>query len=139
MVNPEATKQSQTPIKRQVVGFVRRQFGVTERRACSAFSFWRATHRHHSNSLGEEKDRGLITRLRELAEQRPRFGDRRLHVLLNREGQSVNHKRVYRLYRAAGLAVRRKVRKKPAARERVQKPAVSAANQRWSMEFMSDQ
>jgi len=60
-------------------------------------------------------------------------------VLLAREGQVVNHKRVYRIYRAEGLAVRRKARKKIAVGERVQKPQVSAANQRWSMDFMSDQ
>ena len=48
-------------------------------------------------------------------------------------------KRVYRLYRAEGLAVRRKVRKKLNAGERVQKPTVSGPNQRWSMDFMSDQ
>jgi len=58
---------------------------------------------------------------------------------LEREGQVVNHKRVYRIYRAEGLAVRRKARKKIAIGERVQKPQVSAANQRWSMDFMSDQ
>ena len=139
MVNPEATKQSQTPVKRLVVGFIRRQFGVTQRRACSVLGFWRSTQRHQRNSPGEEEDRTLTIRLRELAEQRPRFGYRRLHVLLKREGQRINHKRVYRLYRAEGLAVRRKARKKLAARERVQKPAVSAANQRWSMDFMSDQ
>jgi putative transposase len=138
-VNPEATKQSQTPVKRLVVGFIRRQFGVTQRRACSVLGFWRSTQRHQRNSPGEEEDRTLTARLRELAEQRPRFGYRRLHVLLKREGQRINHKRVYRLYRAEGLAVRRKARKKLAARERVQKPAVSAANQRWSMDFMSDQ
>ena len=138
-MNPEATKQSQTPVKRLVVGFIRRQFGVTQRRACSVLGFWRSTQRHQRNSPGEEEDRTLTARLRELAEQRPRFGYRRLHVLLKREGQRINHKRVYRLYRAEGLAVRRKARKKLAARERVQKPAVSAANQRWSMDFMSDQ
>lgn len=139
MVNPEATPQSQTPIKRQVVGFIRQQFKLTERRACRVLGFWRSTQRHHRNSPGEEKDLPLKTRLRELAEQRPRFGYRRLQVLLKREGQVVNHKRVYRIYRAEGLAVRRKARKKVTARERVQKPVVSAANQRWSMDFMSDQ
>ena len=138
-MNPEATKQSQTPVKRLVVGFIRRQFGVTQRRACSVLGFWRSTQRHQRNSPGEEEDRTLTARLRELAEQRPRFGYRRLHVLLKREGQRINHKRVYRLYRAEGLAVRRKARKKLAARERLQKPLVSAANQRWSMDFMSDQ
>ena len=137
MVNPDATPQSQTPLKRQMVGFVRQRFGVTERRACRQLGFWRSTQRH--NSPGEEKDEALKTRLRVLAVERPRFGYRRLHVLLKREGQMVNHKRVYRIYRAEGLAVRRKARKKLAAGERVQKPAVSAANQRWSMDFMSDQ
>ncbi|MPY68372.1 transposase [Deinococcus sp. SDU3-2] len=47
----------------------------------------------------------MVGRLRDLAEQRPRFGYRRLHILLGREGQAFNHKRVYRLYRAEGLAV----------------------------------
>ncbi len=139
MVNPEATPQSQTPIKRQVVGFIRQKFKLTERRACRVLGLWRSTQRHHRNSPGEEKDLALNIRLRELAEQRPRFGYRRLQVLLEREGQVINHKRVYRIYRAEGLAVRRKARKKIAARDRVQKPVVSAANQRWSMDFMSDQ
>jgi len=137
MVNPDATPQSQTPLKRQVVGFVRKRFGVTERRACRQLGFWRSTQRH--KSPGEGKDEDLKTRLRVLALERPRFGYRRLHVLLKREGQTVNHKRVYRIYRAEGLAVRRKARTKLAGGERVQKPSVSAANQRWSMDFMSDQ
>ncbi|GAA4014935.1 hypothetical protein GCM10022631_28530 [Deinococcus rubellus] len=125
------------PLKRQVVGFVRQRFEVTERRAYRQRGFWRSTQRHKSS--GDGKDEALKTRLRVLTLERPRFGYRRLHVLLKREGQTVSHKRVYRIYRAEGLAVRRKVRKKLAAGERVQKPAVSAANQRWSMDFMSDQ
>ena len=90
MVNPDATPQSQTPLKRQVVGFVRQRFGVTERRACRQLGFWRSTQRH--KSPGEGKDEALKTRLRVLALERPRFGYRRLHVLLKREGQMVNHK-----------------------------------------------
>ena len=54
----------------------------------------------------------LVARLRELATQRPRWGYRRLHILLRREGIIVNHKRVYRLYRLEGLAVRRWLRKR---------------------------
>ncbi|UBV45490.1 IS3 family transposase (plasmid) [Deinococcus taeanensis] len=139
VVTPEATPQSQTPLKREMVGFVRPRFGfgVTERRACRQLGFWRSTHRH--NSPGQEKDETLKTRLRELAGERPRFGDRRLHVMLEREGHRVNHKRAYRMYRAEGLAVRRKARKRLAAGERLHKPLVCAANQRWSMDVMSDQ
>ena len=47
----------------------------------------------------------------QLAREKPRFGYRRLHVLLRREGEAVNHKRVYRVYREAGLCLRRKKRK----------------------------
>ncbi|WP_420889983.1 IS3 family transposase [Deinococcus psychrotolerans] len=84
--------------------------------------FWHPTQRHHRDSPREEKELALKTRLRELAEQCPFLGYRRLQVLLKREGQVVNHKRVYRIYRAEGLAVRRKARKKITARERAQKP-----------------
>jgi putative transposase len=56
--------------------------------------------------------------LRELARERPRFGYRRLHALLRREGEIVNHKRVYRVYRAAGLAVPQRKRTRVAASRR---------------------
>lgn len=76
--------------------------------------------------------------LRVLAARRPRFGYRRLTVLLRREGWVANHKRVYRIYRQEGLAVRRKRRKKFAARARVVLPLPTQANERWSMDFMGD-
>lgn len=69
-----------------------------------------------------EKDRHLVERLRSLARERPRFGYRRLQLMLGREGQHVNHKRVYRLYRTEGLAVRKKERKKLSVGARLQKP-----------------
>ena len=59
-----------------------------------------------------ERRSGTEERLRELAGERRRFGYRRLHVMLKREGQMVNHKRVYRLYREEGLAVRKRKRKR---------------------------
>ena len=59
--------------------------------------------------------------------------------MLGQEGETVNHKRVYRLYQAEGLAVRRKERRKLSVGARQQKPQVSAPNQRWSLDFMSDQ
>lgn len=80
----------------------------------------------------------LIARLRELAAERPRYGYRFLHELLRREGRAINRKRVYRLYRAEGLAVRRRKRR----RLRVSRPAPPAAlnrpNERWSMDFVHD-
>jgi putative transposase len=73
-----------------------------------------------------------------LAQERPRWGYRRLHVLVRREGFAVNHKRVYRLYRAEGLAVRRR-RRRRLARPRIALSAPSRPNERWSLDFMSDQ
>lgn len=131
------TSQAQTSLKRQMVTFLQEAFPVSERRACRVLGFSRTTQKRKSPK--RVKDQLLVERLRSLARQRPRFGYRRLHLLLSREGQAVNHKRIYRIYRAEGLAVRRKERRKLSVGERQQKPVVSAPNQRWSLDFMSDQ
>jgi putative transposase len=83
-------------------------------------------------------DTALVERLRELAQQRPRFGYRRLHALLRREGQIVNHKRVYRVYRAAGLAVPQRKRKRVAAGRGQPVRIGTMPNEHWSLDFMSD-
>ena len=80
----------------------------------------------------------LRARLRELAERRPRFGYRRLHVLLRREGIVVNHKRIERLYREEGLAVRRRTRKARGASCAVAHPAPQRANEQWALDFLQD-
>ena len=74
----------------------------------------------------------------ELAAERPRFGYPRIHVLLRREGFSVNRKRTYRIYREENLQVRRKRRKRVAAAPREAMPIPERPNERWSMDFMSD-
>ena len=83
-------------------------------------------------------ERALILRLRELAFTRVRYGYRRLTTLLQREGWKVGKKRVYRLYRSENLLVRTKNRKKRTSHLRVPLGAATAANQRWSMDFMSE-
>jgi putative transposase len=82
-------------------------------------------------------DTGLRQKLVELAREKPRYGSPRLHVLLQREGWDVNHKRVERVYRDAGLALRRKKRKHCV---RVGRPLVprTAANQEWALDFVHD-
>ena len=77
-------------------------------------------------------------RLRDLAGSRVRYGYRRLTVLLRREGWTVNTKRIYRLYREEGLQVRTAKRAKRASHTRVPLPQPIRANQRWSMDFVSD-
>lgn len=79
----------------------------------------------------------LRARLRQLAEERVRWGYRRLHVLLEREGTKANHKRIYRLYRDEGLAVRRRKRKRVAV-ARQPMPAPARLNDCWAMDFVSD-
>jgi putative transposase len=74
----------------------------------------------------------------EIAAQKRRYGYRRIHVLLRREGWEVNRKKTYRLYRELGLAVRRRKRKRIGPFERVPLPKPTAANQNWSMDFVAD-
>jgi putative transposase len=80
----------------------------------------------------------LLERLKAHAADRPRFGYRRLHTLVDREGLHVNHKRVYGVYRGAGLQVRRRRRKRLTRGQRLPLPLPSRRGERWSMDFMVD-
>ena len=88
--------------RRRVVGKVQAAVGISERRATRFTGFPRSTIRYRSRREPQEKLRG---RIRALAAERPRWGYRRIHTLLRREGWAVNRKRVQRLYRQEGLAV----------------------------------
>jgi integrase-like protein/helix-turn-helix protein len=79
----------------------------------------------------------LRQQLIELAHEKPRFGYRRLHILLRRTGQRINHKRVQRVYRAARLCVRR-IRRKRLTRSYVQRQPLAAPNQEWAIDFAND-
>lgn len=115
--------------------FVRVGFEVSERRACRVIGCHRRTYRYRSRATDQT---ALRMRLRELAGVRVRYGYRRLHTLLRREGWPINHKRVYRLYRLEGLSVRYKIRKKRVSALRPLLPPAQAPNEQWSMDFMSD-
>ncbi len=93
----------------------------------------RSSHRYQSR----RDDRSLREQLIELAREKPRFGYRRLHILLRRTGQQVNHKRVQRVYRAAGLCVRR-IRRKRLTRSFTAKQVLSVPNEEWAIDFASD-
>jgi putative transposase len=109
-------------------------FGISERRACGLFGVWRSSCRYQRKPDRNEK---LREQLVELAHERPRFGYRRLGVLLAREGQQINHKRLFRVYRAAGLSVKRNRRKK-LVRVGVSRPVLTAPNHEWSLDFVHD-
>lgn len=122
--------------RREVVGHLRAAYDVSERRACRATGFHRSSHRYRSRCDPQTE---LRMRLKELAAARVRYGYRRLHVLLRREGWQVNAKRIYRLYCEEGLVIRSKVpRRKRAWRYRSGRPEIIGVNDCWSMDFMSD-
>lgn len=109
--------------------------GLSERRACRLASLDRSTYQYRKRSDG---DAVLRQRLRALAGERRRFGYRRLGILLAREGWQVNHKKLFRLYREEGLAVRRRRSRKRALGTRRPILVPDRVNQRWSLDFVSD-
>jgi putative transposase len=112
-------------------------YQTSERQALEAFGWPRSTHRYES--VADRQD-VLRIRLKDLASTRIGFGYRRLHVLLQREGWQVNHKRVYRLYHEEGLGLRKKVpRRRVATVKREIRPTATEQNECWSMDFVSDQ
>jgi len=108
---------------------------MTERRACGLISVSRMTVRYESR---RQDDTAIRVRLRELAAVRRRFGYRRLHVLLRREGMLVNHKRVYRIYREEGLSVRRRKRKRGVSAARTPLLLPARPGEVWGLDFVSD-
>ena len=123
-----------TSVRREVVEFFESR-GMSERHACSLVELHRSTCRYAHRRA---EPHALVVRMRELAALRPRFGYRRIHVLLAREGHVANRKRVYRLYRREGLAVRKRPRRKLRANRPLPLVAVCRPNQRWAMDFVHD-
>jgi len=117
------------------VSHTRESLGLSERKACRLINISASVYRYRPKP---SNDIVLRQRLRELAEQRKRFGSPRLHILLKREGLVINHKRTERIYREEGLGLRRKRRRKGAAGIRVVLPTPIQSNERWSMDFVSD-
>ena len=109
---------------------------MSERHACRLLGLGRSTHRYQARR--NERDAALRARLRELAVKRMRFGYRRLTAMLAREGMPANHKRVYRLYREEGLAMRIRQRRRIRWTGVVSSAVATRANQRWSIDFVSD-
>src|SRR5712691_10448314 len=119
--------------QRADASWLRVEYAASERRVCGLMGMAASSYRYRTTRCDEP----LRTRLVELAREKPRFGYRRLHVLLGRAGEHVNHKRVHRVYREAGLMIRRKKRKHCV---RVGQPlqARTAANQEWALDFVHD-
>jgi len=131
-----ALKKLLTPAaRRQAVCYCREHRGLSERHACRLVGIGRSSARYETRRSGDQE---LRERLRRLAGERRRFGYRRLHVMLRREGEEVNHKRVYRLYRDEGLSVRRRARKRVSREARMPALVSAGPNECWSLDFVSD-
>lgn len=109
--------------------------GYSQRRACGLVGMEPKTYRYASR---RPDDAGMRARLRELANERRRFGYRRLHILLRREGVALNHKKLFRLYREERLTVRGRGGRKRALGTRAPMTVPQGPNQRWSLDFVSD-
>jgi putative transposase len=121
--------------QRAAARHIRQTRPCSERRACGLIQLGRSTMRYQGRG---RDDTALRTRLRELAAEKRRYGYRRLHVLLCREGFEVNHKCVERIYREEGLSVRKRKRKRAAGvRVEAWAPA-TGPDQRWSLDFVHD-
>ena len=121
---------------REAVAHLQACHGMSERRACRVIDADRKSVRYRST---RDDDGSLREKLRELANQRRRFGYRRLHILLRREGVMINRKKTQRLYREEGLAVRRRRSRRRAVGTRAPAPVLALPNQRWSLDFVHDQ
>lgn len=112
-------------------------YAVSERRACKVLRIHRSAYRYKSI---KDEQAFLRMRIREIASTRVRYGYKRIHVLLKREGWSVNHKRVYRLYKEEGLNLRTKTKRKRVSETRApEKNQPTRINEVWAMDFVSDQ
>jgi putative transposase len=122
--------------ERKAVAHLMSIHGMSERRACKAIGSCRMTMRYKTT---RGNDAALRQRMKAIAQERRRFGYRRVHVLLKREGFVVNHKRLFRLYREERLTVRRRGGRKRAIGTRAPMTIPLRPNDRWSLDFVSDQ
>lgn len=123
-------------VKREAVAHLQAVMGLSERRACSIVGADRKMVRYQSCRPPETELRG---RLRDLANERRRFGYRRLFILLRREGEPSGINRIYRLYREEGLTVRKRRSRRRAVGTRAPILVEAKANARWSLDFVHDQ
>jgi putative transposase len=122
--------------KREAVACLKQELQMSERRACSVIDADRKMVRYRSRRPPETK---LRERLRSLANERRRFGYRRLFIMLRREGEPSGINRIYRLYREEGLGVRKRRGRKRAIGVRAPLLVEARPNARWSLDFVHDQ
>lgn len=123
--------------KRKLVDEMRGEWSVSIRRACQVLLFDMSSYHYRSRRPGQAV---LETRIKEICQTRVRYGYRRVHVLLRREGWRINHKKTYRVYREMGLQLRNKTpRRRVKAKLRDDRQVATRPNETWAMDFVHDQ
>lgn len=129
MVKPKA--------KREVVNFVKKAFGHSNRRSCSLIGLWRSTQSYVVKD--PNKDDATKNRMRELAQENPKWGCPMIHDVLKREGFVINIKRTERIYyREEKLSLRKRPRRRKACHTRLSLPETSRPHERIAMDFVHD-
>lgn len=123
-------------MKRKIASQIQKSYKISERRACRLIGISQNSKRYQP--VSKSSDDPITERLVALSARWKRFGYRRLHIMLQREGIRINHKKTYRLYKAAGLSLRVRSKKKKYEKRGMPEPAIKEANIRWSMDFVSD-
>ncbi|GHC81215.1 hypothetical protein GCM10010136_34590 [Limoniibacter endophyticus] len=122
-------------VKRDAVVHICAQHGVSQRRACEVLSFDRSSIRYRSV---RPDDASIRDAMKKVASERRRFGYRRIHVMLDRQGIVMNLKKLRRLYREEKLTVRKRGGRKRALGTRRPLALPSRRDERWSLDFVSD-
>ena len=108
---------------------------ISQRRAFKLVDLNRSVGRYATKRI---QDKETCEKIKSVAMERPRFGYRRIHVVLRKNGLRINHKRLFRLYKEMGLKVRKRGSRKRALGPRISKVKAIRINQVWSLDFMSD-
>lgn len=121
--------------KREIADYLIENRQLSQSRACRLIQLHRKTYRYQANRKNDDDLRKQIIKL---ATERKRFGYRRIHRMLIREGLNLNHKKVYRIYKEENLKIRIKPRKRLKRDQIKNLSAPQRLNEQWAMDFMSD-
>lgn len=122
-------------IKRVWASILTEDHGISQRRAFKLVDLNRSVGRYATKRM---QDKDMCEKIKNIAMERPRFGYRRIHVVLRKNGLRINHKKLFRLYKEMGLKIRKRGSRKRALGLRVSKVRATGINQVWSLDFMSD-
>lgn len=122
-------------LKRAWIDWLIQSHQFSQRRACKLVNLHRSVGRYKSR---KKPDEAICQRIKEIAFERTRFGYRRIHHALKREGVKINHKKLFRIYRELGIKVKKRGNRKRCTGPRKPKIVAKSVNQVWSLDFMSD-